>query len=328
MSSVVGKIGTHSGTFHCDEALAIGMLRLLPRFKDAEIVRTRDQAVMDTLPILVDVGAVYDPATLRFDHHQRSFSDTFDERHKTKLSSAGLIYKHFGREVIAAVLAGKVSDDQVAQLHLRLYDGFIEEMDGVDNGVACYPEGIVPKYQRNTSLPSRIGSLNPAWNEPEVNVDERFARAVEIATGEFVERVKYLGLAWLPAREVVLRAVEGRKAVHPSGLIMVLESSCPWKDHLSEIEAELGIEGVITYVLFKDQGGSWRVQTVPLTASSFDSRLMLPEPWRGVRDKELGLLIGIDDAVFVHASGFIGGTLSYESALLMATKALQAAKKI
>lgn len=28
-------IGTHNGTFHCDEALAVFLLRLTPKFKDA-----------------------------------------------------------------------------------------------------------------------------------------------------------------------------------------------------------------------------------------------------------------------------------------------------
>lgn len=33
------KIGTHDGCFHCDEALACFMLKILPRYKDAIIVR-------------------------------------------------------------------------------------------------------------------------------------------------------------------------------------------------------------------------------------------------------------------------------------------------
>jgi uncharacterized UPF0160 family protein len=37
------KIGTHNGVFHCDEALACAILKTLPRFKDAKIIRTRDQ---------------------------------------------------------------------------------------------------------------------------------------------------------------------------------------------------------------------------------------------------------------------------------------------
>ena len=67
-------------------------------------MRTRDQEVLNTLDILVDVGSDYIPETLRFDHHQKTFTDTWDnnnEKYKgIRLSSAGLIYRHFGREVI------------------------------------------------------------------------------------------------------------------------------------------------------------------------------------------------------------------------------------
>ena len=85
-------IGTHSGTFHCDESLACGMLKLLPRFESHSIVRSRDAAVLEQCEIVVDVGAVYDADRLRLDHHQRTFEGTLDG-YKTKLSSAGLVYK-------------------------------------------------------------------------------------------------------------------------------------------------------------------------------------------------------------------------------------------
>ena len=66
-------IGTHNGQFHCDEALACYMLKLLPEFKHCKIVRTRDPSVLATCDVVVDVGAVYDPAKMRFDHHQKEF---------------------------------------------------------------------------------------------------------------------------------------------------------------------------------------------------------------------------------------------------------------
>lgn len=50
-----------------------------PCSHDAEIVRSRDPAVLDTLPIIVDVGATYEPEKGRFDHHQRGFEHTFDD---------------------------------------------------------------------------------------------------------------------------------------------------------------------------------------------------------------------------------------------------------
>lgn len=57
-------ICTHSGSFHCDEALACGMLKLLPEYHDHPIVRTRDSKLIegDQSAIVVDVGGVYDPA--------------------------------------------------------------------------------------------------------------------------------------------------------------------------------------------------------------------------------------------------------------------------
>jgi hypothetical protein len=37
--SKIKVIGTHNGAFHCDEVLAVVMLKVLPEFKNAQIVR-------------------------------------------------------------------------------------------------------------------------------------------------------------------------------------------------------------------------------------------------------------------------------------------------
>lgn len=42
---LIKKIGTHSGVFHCDEALACFMLKQLPDYCDANIIRSRDSDV-------------------------------------------------------------------------------------------------------------------------------------------------------------------------------------------------------------------------------------------------------------------------------------------
>lgn len=42
---------------------------------------------------MLDVGGVYDPSRERYDHHQKGFEEVFGHGFKTKLSSAGLIYK-------------------------------------------------------------------------------------------------------------------------------------------------------------------------------------------------------------------------------------------
>jgi hypothetical protein len=94
-TSSAKRVGTHSGTFHCDEALACFMLRLSKHFSGADIVRTRDSNLLESLDAVVDVGGTYDPIRHRYDHHQKDFDQVFGYGFVTKLSSAGLVYKVF-----------------------------------------------------------------------------------------------------------------------------------------------------------------------------------------------------------------------------------------
>ena len=54
----------------------------------------------------------------------------------------------------------------------------------------------------------------------------------------------------------------------------------------------------------------------------FNDRLSLPESWRGYRDLQLSEIAQIDDCVFVHSSGFIGGNKTFQGVLEMAKKSL------
>lgn len=46
----VKRVGTHHGSFHCDEALGCFMIRLTDKFSNAQIVRTRDPQVCVCYP--------------------------------------------------------------------------------------------------------------------------------------------------------------------------------------------------------------------------------------------------------------------------------------
>ena len=65
------------------------------------------------------------------------------------------------------------------------------------------------------------------------------------------------------------------------------------------------------------------MSTVPPHSGSFDMRVPLKADWRGLRDKELAKESGCDDAIFVHATGFIGGAKSRESVIKMAELSLE-----
>ena len=58
------------------------------------------------------MGGEFDPSRHRYDHHQRGFVESVStlmagKKWTTKLSSAGLVYVHFGREIIQSQLGTK-----------------------------------------------------------------------------------------------------------------------------------------------------------------------------------------------------------------------------
>ncbi|OBZ81012.1 hypothetical protein A0J61_10939, partial [Choanephora cucurbitarum] len=233
MLKMVKTIGTHSGHFHCDEALAVSLLKKTKEFNDASLIRTRDASKLAECDIIVDVGGVYDPATHRYDHHQRGFTETFDAEHKTKLSSAGLVYKHFGKEVIMNVLGKTEIDSDVEMLYQKTYDGFVESLDANDNGISAYPSNINPLFKDSpTSLYHRVAQKNPGWNEPlnDAEIDARFVEASDMAGSELIGYVKRLQTSWLPARSLVVEALDKATEIHSSGRVIALERSCPWKE--------------------------------------------------------------------------------------------------
>ena len=340
-------IGTHSGHFHADEALAVYMLRLLPEYTHSPLIRTRDQAKLDECHTVVDVGGKYDHPLYRYDHHQREFNTTFPG-HSTKLSSAGLVFMHLGKRIIAQQTGRPADSEEVGQLYEKLYDDFVEAFDANDNGVTAYDTGKLQDMginkrfnDRGFSIASVVNRFNyshdvtgeeDATKTPEqlqAEEDERFLQASAFTGKQFVSELADAFRSWLPARHVVQEAFMQRKQYDSAGRILVLpwrKEGLPWHDHLYKIEAEQGESGSTLYTLFAESGepeSKWRVRAVSRSSEGFELRKPLPEKWRGVRDDELSKLSGIGGCVFVHASGFIGGNKSFDGALKMAQKALE-----
>jgi len=324
-------IGTHSGTFQADEAMGVWMLRQTSQYRNAKVVRSRDMATLGTLDIVIDVGGVYDHAALRYDHHQRGYDERFDvapekgETRCTKLSASGLVYRHYGKDVIRTFYPG-LSEEQIDLVYVKLYDNLLEALDAIDTGVEPVPEGVELQYKDSTGLASRVGRLNPRWNElPEPNPDERFEEASALCGADFLSCLIKIVESDMPARAFVEDALKERLDTDASGEIIKLSSGgLPWKNHLYDLEKQYKIEGdaLIKFVLYTDQAGMWRVQAVTVEGKQFENRLSLPQEWRGVRDEDLVQVTKIPGSRFCHAAGFIGGADTYEGALAMAKEAL------
>lgn len=239
------------------------------------------------------------------------------------LSSAGLIYVYYGERVIQEILEEQnvtLSNDDTVKLFKKIYLSFIQEIDGIDNGIPMFDQE--PIYNYHTHLSARVKTFNPNWMEDKTpdEVDGLFQNAKEYVGKEFVDKVIYYGTIWLPARSIVEKAVKNRFNVSKSGEVIELERPCPWGEHLLEVESELNIK--IKYVLFEGGPDDFRIMCVPVKTGSFVLRKPLVKKWFGVRDEELEKVSGIEGIKFCHSTGFIGGHKTRDGTLKMAELSL------
>ena len=322
-------IGTHSGTFHADEVLATFLLKFLPEYNKSIIIRTRNYDILDKCDIVVDVGSKFDPKLKRFDHHMKEFFEVFDKNEEKikdiKLSSAGLVWKYLGKDILIYILKGnnlyEQNKEHLDEIIKKIYLNFICMVDAKDNGINAFPSNIEPKYIDNTGFSSRIARLNPEWNSENVDVNSRFKKAWDLAEDEFYYQLMHFANSYFIAYDIVENSIQ--KSIENKNYdYIILNQYCPWKEILFEIEKKLKIEGKIKFVLLENQNHEFVVNTVPISLGNFEFRKGIVKSWRGLREKELEEKSGLKQMTFVHASGFICFTKSLETALKVIEKSL------
>ena len=304
-------IGTHSGAFHSDEVLSTLLLKYFPDSKKSTIIRTRNNEILEKCDIVVDVGNIISPEKFRFDHHMKDFNETFDDKdiqlNKIKLSSAGLVWKYLGKDILVNILKSinlfEQNKNYIEEIQKKIYIDFIMSIDAIDNGVSQYDKEIKPQYILAGGFNDRISRLNPEWNVENVDVNERFKKAWDVAEEEFLYYIKTYSNSYFIIYDIVLNSV--KEAIKNNKLYFILEVNCPWKTCIYEIEKKLGIKGKMLYCIHPGSNLRWTSTAVNLNENCMELRKPFPKEWRAKTDKELQKITGIKDAIFVHANGFI-----------------------
>jgi len=209
------KICTHDGRFHSDEVVAYIMLKKILDANNIEhvLIRTREPGEIEAADICIDIGKIYDVSILRFDHHQESFHEKYIPSASSPMSSAGLVFKHFGRLLLDALGFPDIADGILYKIYKRL----IHDVDICDYGVQDYGP-----YAYN------IGGMISSYNIDNYHDNEKqyeaFMHAVDdcgkvilTAITQKCMRVKAVQKALPPMEENYL----SRFSVHPSGHIAV-----------------------------------------------------------------------------------------------------------
>jgi uncharacterized UPF0160 family protein len=286
------NVVTHDGKFHCDDIFGVAVLQLRFGVENLSVTRTREAALIKDADIVLDVGGEYDPARMRFDHHQNGAPV---RESGLPYAAFGLLWKEFGEAITGSKEITEKIDKKLAQ-----------PVDAGDNGIMLYEMNqyeVAPAemYDLLESFMPPIGSSD--------DPDEAFMKAVTIAREYLVrviERAKVKELLKVRAKEVY-EAAEDKT---------VLVFDAPMKRDIF-----IQYEEVKVIVSQDEQKTKWVAVTVPADETTFASRVYFPEAWAGLLDEELAAVSGIKDAIFCHKERFIFVAKSREGAEAAAREA-------
>ncbi len=285
------KVATHNGYFHADDVLAVAVFLL--KYPKAEILRARDEGVIRSADAAIDVGRVYDPDTLRFDHHQRGGAG--ERGNGIPYASLGLIWKHFGEEVAYGKREAEIVERRL-----------VMAIDALDNGV----EISTPLFKSVSSytIADYLDSFNDGRESLE-DFDRGFSEALFFGSKLLMEEIDR-AKAYVRDLDKVGEIFRNSKDKE----IIELPPNIHWKEVLVPTEAK--------FVVFPRNDGDFYVRAVPKEVGEFTSKIPFPESWGGLVGEELAGTTGVKDASFCHRDGFIAGASSREGALRLAELAL------
>lgn len=297
---------THSGGFHADELLSSVILTRL--FPEARIVRSRSPEWISpaTDRIIYDVGGAYDAEARIFDHHQRGAPLREDGQ---PYSSFGLVWKHYGRDYLAAT---GLPEAHIETVHASFDRSFVLPIDLMDNG-AMSPSVAGPLAV--LTLPVLLETLKPVFDEPDPEALERaFGEALAIARS-FLEAKIAGSAAKLRAEDIVL------KAVADAGEARVLE--LPMGMPFRSAVMKSGADHLLFVVHPRDK--DWCLTGIRRADEGFELRANLPGAWAGLTNGDLEKACGVEGASFCHNGRFIAAAKTRDAVLAMAEIAVKEA---
>lgn len=304
-SQIVNAV-THTAPHHADEVFATVMLAVL---FPVELFRTRNQSLIDaTDAIVYDVGGEFDPVRKRFDHHQKGFSEVRPDG--ITYSSAGLIWRKYGIEIVKKLGENKGVDNETALEIVSYVDNtLIRGIDAMDNGQGEKGDSM--------SVSSVISIYNTLWDEDE-DADACFMKACEIAS-MILEREIKVALSSIRGQKMVKEQIEAT-----TGAVLVMDKFVGgWLEAVLTSDNPKAAD--LLYVVFPAIDGNWNVQAIPPTIDdTMTQRKPFLKEWRGLRDDDLRKVSGVATAIFCHTAGFFAVAKTKEGAISLAEKAVDA----
>ena len=290
------KASTHDGRFHADEIFALDALNLI--FPDLEIVRSRDENVYKSVDIIVDVGHVYDPENLIFDHHQRSFS--LKRESGIPYASFGLVWKQYGELLCGSFESAEYIDSAIVQA-----------IDADDNGIDIYETKITGIGFH--TLSDIIESYVPRYVDDDQKVQIGFDLALNFATSYMVRQIELAKELFEVALPNIRNAI---KAAEDPRVLTFYKFDKTWINFIPRESKEA------LFAIFPTHRKTWAIRSIPIKRQKFEYCKLLPRRWGG-RQKAFARISDVQDALYCHKGCFLAEAKSLEGAEKLAAFALE-----
>jgi len=274
---------THNGSFDPDDVLAVAVVTMYLGKDNYEVIRSRDQSVIDKCDWAVDVGGKYDEAKQRFDHHQNGVPK---RTNKVPYSALGLVWDYIGEEVCGSLSIAKALEEKLVY-PIDAADNAVEVCCSCDMGIQSYEFFDV------------INTYKPVWGSEE-DFYTGFMRAVS-----FARKLLRRQIAHQKGEEEMV--AYAKKAYDQAEDKQLIELNKPVVRH---VLSEFKKVKMFVSPVFSTDSDNWTAVAVPEGMQSFVSRANFPEAWGGLSNEKLAEVSGIEGSVFCHKEGymFVGKT--------------------
>ena len=287
-------VTVHDGPFQADEVFGVALLKkyyLKPG--TYEVKRTRNMDKINASDIVLDVGEVYNPRQMRFDHHQGGAETIRDWGH----SDAGIVPSSAGLVLdwLFDYHDAKQTADLPVRLVAKMYRMLIHGIDAIDNGISQTDSEM--RY-----IPFNVSNLISMLNHTDAFSTHqrfRFDDAVREA-GKIIEHIDSSYWRDRANEDYVKEKVSMQHDTH-----LKLDKWIPGVfGILRSLKALDKYERIVWPQRDGEGNQEYRVQVPPKSVNSFE---LGAAPLDGTKVDE-------KDLVFVHKAGFIGATRTKEAA--------------
>jgi uncharacterized UPF0160 family protein len=326
----VVRVLTHDGHFHLDDALSVATIAYFCRKADVvmDLVRSRgiDPAEAD---VCIDVGLEYNPASLRFDHHQKGGAGrriprilpSGEQQKGVSYSAIGLIWKHFGSEFVELVVSHetelRLSQKQIEAIARHIDKILIEGICALDTGdLQALPSSNV----NIQSFSAIVARLNPNWiefNQGSESVSEKQLRMFQDAL-PFVTSV-LIGFVLQSADFQRYRLEVIKEIMNTTDGILVLNTpTSAWRPF---VKTHPHIQLVVQPQMDDGNWGVHAIQTDDENSAKYCCAL--PGELTALTEPMFKAHTGVGGVMYVHGNGFFAATTNKKSAIQLARYAIE-----